>query len=80
MHWSTIILEKLSSKIDENSFLGLFCSEKGHPNAPVNVLIGLEILKNIFDLSDEELFEQLYFNSAYQRTIRITNLNENYIN
>jgi hypothetical protein len=78
-HWSTVFFEKLFSKIDENIFSDLFSSNKGRPNTPVNVLMGLEILKSNFDLSDEELFEQLYFNSAYQRALGITNLTEDYV-
>jgi hypothetical protein len=78
-HWSTVFFEELFSKIDESVFEPLFSSGKGRPNAPVNVLMGLEILKSNFDLSDEELFEELYFNSAYQRALGITNLDEDYI-
>lgn len=78
-HWSTIFFDEVFSKIDEKIFSEMYCSNNGRPNVPVNVLMGLEILKVNFDLSDEELFEQLYFNVAYQRALGITDLNEDYV-
>ncbi|MFA5584234.1 MAG: transposase [Bacteriovoracaceae bacterium] len=78
-HWSTLFFDEVFSKIDESLISGMYCSNNGRPNVPVNVMMGLEILKVNFDLSDEELFEQLYFNASYQRALGITDLNEDYV-
>lgn len=49
-------------RIDEKIFAPLYSEEASRPNTPVNVLMGLEILKNGFGWSDEELHEQVCFN------------------
>jgi hypothetical protein len=55
--WSDIFYDKFFSKIDENHFSVLYSSVHGRANFPVNILAGLEVLKEIHDLSDEELGE-----------------------
>jgi hypothetical protein len=49
-------------RIDEEIFAPLYSEEASRPNTPVNVLVGLEVLKSGFGWSDEELCEQLGFN------------------
>jgi IS5 family transposase len=36
-------------------FASLFCPDNGDPALPVRLMVGLEILKYTYDLSDEEL-------------------------
>ena len=51
-HWSTLFYKKIFSAIDEGVFTPIY-SSTGTPNFPANILVDLEILKEIHGLSDE---------------------------
>ena len=44
-------------------------------NFPVNILVGLEVLKAIYDLSDEELMTHYHFNYLYHKAFGIDDIN-----
>jgi hypothetical protein len=46
------------------------------PNVPVNILMSLEIIKNMFGYTDQELIEQFYFNFQVNYALGIRNLGE----
>ncbi len=48
-------------RIDEDTFAVLYSEKGSRPNTPVNVLVGLEILKEGRHWSDEELYNHLSF-------------------
>ena len=52
-------LVQLSKAIDwsevESEFSGYYCSDNGRPGVPIRKMVGLMLLKNIYDLSDEEV-------------------------
>ena len=58
--WAPIFYEEVFCKIDETPFAVLY-SEAGAPNVPVNILLGLEIIKHMQDVSDERLLEMAQF-------------------
>ena len=58
--WAPLFYEEVFCKIDETPFAALY-SETGAPNAPVNILLGLEIIKHMQDVSDERLLEMAQF-------------------
>jgi len=60
--WSESFYRDFFCKLDEEIFAVLYASEPSRPNVPVNVLVGLEVLKAGFGWSDEELFENFCFN------------------
>lgn len=60
--WAVIFYEEVFCKIDESLFAELYSTENGRSNVPVNILLGLEYIKNMFDYSDDELLEQFSFN------------------
>ena len=60
--WAETFYQELFCRIDEEIFAPLYSEEASRPNTPVNVLMGLEILKSGFGWSDEELYEQVCFN------------------
>jgi IS5 family transposase len=47
-------------------FASLFCPDNGAPALPVRLMVGLEILKYTYDLSDEELVERWRENPYWQ--------------
>ncbi len=50
----------------EEGFADLYCRNNGAPNIPVALLLGVLILKDIFDLTDEETLEHLEYNILWQ--------------
>jgi len=74
-HWSTVFYEKIFCAIDEKDFEPIF-SGFGRPNFPVNVLVGLEILKELHAISDEQLYERFHFDYTYQRALGVENIAE----
>jgi len=45
--------------IDENQFEPLYSKDRGCPNTPVNILASLEIIKHLWNYTDEQLFRVL---------------------
>jgi hypothetical protein len=60
--WANSFYHEFFCRIDEESFAVLYTSEPSRPNVPVNVLVGLEVLKAGFGWSDEELYANYCFN------------------
>jgi hypothetical protein len=60
--WANTFYHKFFSRIDEEIFEVLYSSEPSRPNVPVNVMVGLEVLKAGFGWSDAELYENYCFN------------------
>jgi len=65
--WAKVFSDQVFSKIDEYIFAPLY-SEKtnSRPNAPVNVLVGALILKDLNGLTDDELEASCLFDFRYQ--------------
>jgi len=60
--WSPAFRRLIFEKIDEKRYAGLYSNVTSRPNFPVNVWVGLEIIKDLFDYTDEQLMEQFHFN------------------
>lgn len=60
--WAPAFRKLVFEKIDEKRYVELYSDIPSRPNFPVNVWVGLEIIKGIFDYTDEELMEQWHFN------------------
>jgi len=59
--WAPAFRRLVFDKIDERRYAVLYSDNVSRPNFPVNVWIGLEILKSQFDYTDEELVRQFHF-------------------
>jgi IS5 family transposase len=55
-------LYQLANLIDwqrfDSSFAPLYCADNGRPDKPIRLMVALLILKNLRNLSDENLVEQ----------------------
>ena len=60
--WAEKFRTNIFSTIDERKYEVLYSNKKSRPNFPVNIWLGLEIIKNIFNYSDNDLLEQYHFN------------------
>jgi len=58
--WAPVFYQEVFSKIEESPFAVLY-SDTGRPSFPVNILLSLEYIKAMKDLSDEELLERYHF-------------------
>ena len=72
--WAETFYQRLFCRIDEEIFAPLYSEEDSRPNTPVNVLMGLEILKSGFGWSDEELHEQVCFNLQVRHALGLRDL------
>ncbi|GEM_PF-235435 len=61
--WAGTFYEDAFCKIDEEKFAVLY-DQEGYscPNKPVNELVSLEIMKQFFDWSDDQLLNEYFFN------------------
>jgi len=59
--WHTFRSE-IFEKVDESSFNVLFPSHTGRPNSPINEIVTLLAIKELYDWSFRELEEQMYWN------------------
>jgi hypothetical protein len=74
MSWAETFYRELFCRIDEEMFAPLYSEEASRPNVPVNVLMGLEVLKSGFGWSDEELHEQVCFNLQVRHALGLRDL------
>lgn len=59
--WAHTFRQELLARIPEKLFAPLFSDLESRPNAPINIIMGAEILKTGFDWTDEELEDHLEF-------------------
>ncbi len=74
--WHNIFYKHVVSRVDENLFSELYSSEKGSPNAPIRVLIGMMILKEGAGYSDKKLFEDCRFNLLTRKALGFINIDD----
>ena len=56
--WAPGFRDLVFQKIDERRYAELHSDIDSRPNFPVNVWVGLEVIKGMFDYTDAELLEQ----------------------
>lgn len=76
--WAAIFYEHVFCKIDESLFAPLYCSDNGRPNFPVNILMGLELIKEIRGYTDEVLLEEYAYNYQISYALGLRTLGERY--
>ena len=74
--WAHSFYHEFFCRIDEEIFAVLYASAPSRPNVPVNVLVGLEVLKAGFGWSDEELYEHYCFNLQVRYALGYDRLGE----
>lgn len=75
--WAKIFSDEIFPTIDEERFAVLYCADKAsRPNTPVNVIVGALILKELFNLSDDEVVENLMLDFRFRYALRTTSFSE----
>ncbi len=58
--------------IEEEHFRDLYCADNGRPNKPVRTVVGVLLLKDMFDLTDEEALYRVDFDMGWQVALGLT--------
>jgi len=58
--------------IDEEHFRDLYCADNGRPNKPVRTVVGVLVLKEMFDLTDEEALGSVAYDLRWQVALNLT--------
>ena len=74
--WAKVFAEDVFPNIDEQRFAVLYSDKDSRPNTPVNILVGSMILKELFDLSDDEMVETLMLDLRFQYALHTTSFKE----
>lgn len=72
--WAPPFRKLIFEKIDEQRFAGLYSEKDNRPNFPVNIWVALEIVKWLFDYTNEELLDQFHFNLLCSLAVGLNNL------
>lgn len=71
--WAKPFSEIIFHNIDEMMFAPLYSEKRNsRPNAPVNVIVGALILKELNGLTDDEIIEECEFDFRYQYALHTT--------
>ncbi len=74
--WAGVFYREFFCHLDEAPFAVLYASRDSRPNIPVNVLVGLEVLKAGFNWSDEELYDAFCFDLQVRYALGYRTLGE----
>lgn len=74
--WAKVFADDVFPMIDEERFECLYSDKASRPNTPVNVIIGALIIKELFNLSDDEVFENLLLDPRFQYALHTTSFEE----
>ena len=74
--WAGTFYKEFFCRIDEEAFAGMYSESYSRPNAPVNILVSLEVLKAGFGWSDEELYDHFMFDLQVRYAVGLDRLGE----
>ncbi|MBL6961421.1 MAG: transposase [Anaerolineales bacterium] len=74
--WASTFYREVFNRINEEVFSVLYSSSPSRPNVPVNVLVGLELLKAGNGWSDAELYEHFLFDIQVRYALGYTELGD----
>lgn len=77
--WAESFFQTVFLNINEDRFAVLYSDKLSRPNRPVNILVSLFILKELNDLTDEELIDSYYFDFRFHHALGISDLSEDWI-
>ena len=76
--WAGTFYEDVFCRIEEKTFEILYSEKASRPNVPVNVLMGLEILKDGNGWTDEEMYDNFCYNVQVRYALGLHSLDEGY--
>ena len=70
--WAETFRHSALPLIDEDVFAPLYCEDNGRPNRPVQTVLGVLMLKDMYDLTDAEALERLEFDLLWHHALSLT--------
>lgn len=74
--WAEDFYNDIFLSINEDRFSVLYSEGYSRPNKPVNIMVSLLILKELHDLTDDQLIGSLYFDYRYQYALGISDFEQ----
>jgi hypothetical protein len=74
--WAEVFRREVFLRIPEDRFATLYDKAPSRPNVPVNILVGLEVLKEWRGWSDEEMYEHFLFDLQVRYALGCDNFGE----
>ena len=69
--WAEAFRTRVLPLIDEEAFRACFSADNGRPNTSIRLLVGLHLLKEADDLTDEQILDALEFNLQWQHALGV---------
>ena len=69
--WAEAFRAHVLPLIDEEAFRDCFSADNGRPNTSIRLLVGLHLLKEADDLTDEQILDALEFNLQWQHALGV---------
>ena len=69
--WAEAFRTRVLPLIDEEAFRECFSADNGRPNQSIRLLVGLHLLKEADDLTDEQILDALEFNIQWQHALGV---------
>src|SRR3989339_733372 len=69
--WAESFRERALPLLEEELFASLYSDDQGRPNRPVQTVLGVLLLKEMFDLTDLEALEHLEFNLLWHHALQL---------
>ena len=69
--WAEVFRNEALPLIEEERFAPLYSPDMGRPNRAVQTVLGVLVLKEMFDLTDMEALEELEFNLLWHHALRL---------
>ena len=69
--WAHAFRTQALGLIDEDAFRDLYCDDNGRPNKHVKTVIGILILKEMWNLTDTEALDRVEFDLAWHHALRL---------
>ena len=75
--WAKVFADEIFPSIDEERFRVLYNDDPAsRPNTPANVIVGALVIKEIFNLSDDEVVEDLLLDPRFQYALHTSSFKE----
>lgn len=74
--WAGVFYRDFFCRMDETAFSVLYADIPSRPNIPINVLVGLEFLKAGNGWTDEELYDNFFYNTQVRYALGYRQLGE----
>ena len=74
--WAGVFAEHIFPAIDEEPFAVLYSDNPSRPNTPVNILVGAHLIKELLDLSDEEVVQGMMMDVRFRVALHTVHFRE----